>query len=261
MNWRAIGAATWQAGRQGVEKAVAEIIDLLLPPCCPLCGGETLASDGLCLDCWPRIRFIGPPLCDACGIPLPVDLGPGATCGGCAGTRNRFGRARAAVIYDDASRPMILAFKNSDRTHAAPVFARWMLRAGADILPQADVLIPVPLHWSRLLARSYNQAALLAHRVSRLSGVPVLPDALIRRRRTPKLGTLSAAERARTVAGIFAVRDRCRAGLAGRRVVLIDDVLTSGATVGGCAAALLAAGAQSVDVLAVARTLRDAGPA
>jgi ComF family protein len=254
---RAIGEASLRIGRQGLSRA----IDLLLPPCCPLCGGETLAADGLCLGCWPRIRFIGPPLCGTCGIPLPVDLGPGATCGACAGKRSRFGRARAAVIYDDASRGMILALKNSDRTHAAPVFARWMLRAGADILAQADLLVPVPLHWTRLFARSYNQAALLAHRLHQLSGIPVLPDALVRRRRTPKLGTLSAAERARTVAGIFAVRERCRARLAGRRVVLIDDVLTSGATVGGCAAELLAAGAHSVDVLAVARTLRDAGPA
>jgi ComF family protein len=257
MTWQAIGAAAAAIGREGFCRT----IDLLLPPCCPACGGATLAADGLCLDCWPCIRFIGAPLCDACGIPLPVDLGPGALCGSCVQPRRlRIGRARAAVIYDDASRGMILGFKNTDRTHAVPLFARWMARAGADVLPQAELLIPVPLHWTRLFARSYNQAAMLAHGLHKLTGIRVLPDALVRRRRTPKLGTLSAAERARTVSGIFAVRESASPRLAGRRVMLIDDVLTSGATTRGCAAVLLAAGAAGVDVLAIARTLREPGP-
>ena len=176
-----------------------------------------------------------------------------AFCGACAARAPAFDRARAVFRYDAASRGLILRFKHGDRTGSAPHFARWLARAGAELLEDADVLVPVPLHRWRLFARRYNQAALLARALGRLAHRPVLPDALRRLRPTAPLGGKSAVERAAELAGAFAVRASRAGRIAGRRVLLIDDVLTSGATAHACADALLAAGASSVDVLAAAR--------
>jgi ComF family protein len=160
------------------------------------------------------------------------------------------------LIYDDVSRGLVLGFKHADRTHAAPAYARWMARAGAELLTTADVIAPVPLHWSRLMARRYNQAALLGNALARLAGAPSVPDLLIRRRRTLSQGRLSRSERLRNVAGAFAVNRARLALVRGRRIVLVDDVLTTGATVSACAAVLRRAGAASVEVLALARVVR-----
>lgn len=233
-------------------------LDLLVPPQCLACGESLLTAEALCPRCWPTLRFIDQPMCTRCGLPLAFDPGAGGECGGCAASPPAFGRARQALVYDDASRPLILAFKNRDRTDAVPAFARWMVRAGRPLLAEADLLVPVPLHWTRLWARRFNQAALLAHAIGGGVGLPVLPDALIRRRRTVKMGTLGRTARARNVAGAFQVRPGARSRLGGRRVILIDDVVTTGATTEGCARALLAGGARSVDVLALARAVRDA---
>jgi ComF family protein len=161
--------------------------------------------------------------------------------------------ARAALRYDAQGRRLILPFKHADRTELAAVLAPQMARAGAALLREADLLVPVPLHRRRLFQRRYNQAALLAKAVGRIAGRPCLPDALVRRLATATLGEKSAAERATEVAGAFAVRASRAARLINRRVLLIDDVVTSGATANACAAVLLAAGAASVDVLAAAR--------
>ncbi len=164
-----------------------------------------------------------------------------------------FQRARAALRYDAQGRRLILPFKHADRTELAAVLAPHMARAGAVLLREADLLVPVPLHRGRLFQRRYNQAALLAKAVGRIAGRPCLPDALVRQRATASLGEKSAAERAAEVAGAFAVRPSRAAQVAGKRVLLIDDVMTSGATANACAAVLLAAGATSVDVLVAAR--------
>ena len=244
------GRLAGQAGRL--------LLDLLVPPQCLACGEAMTTPQALCARCWPTLRFIGRPMCSVCGIPLDFDLGGEAVCGACARRRPRYVRARAALVYDEASRPLILAFKNSDRTDAAPAFAGWMARAGGAVLDGAGGLVPVPLHWTRLFTRRYNQAALLAAAIGRLTGVAVRPDALIRTRRTEKMRAMGATARARNVAGVFAVRPAARSWLAGRSIVLIDDVMTTGATIDGCVAALLAAGAGQVSVLALARTVRDA---
>lgn len=149
---------------------------------------------------------------------------------------------------------MILSFKHADATHAAPVFARWAARAGAELLGSADLLVPVPIHRRRLFSRRYNQSALLAIEIERVSGVRAAPAALIRERATPIQGGLSREGRRRNVAGAFRVRDP--GAIAGKRVVVIDDVLTTGATVGECARVLLAAGAENVDALTIARVVR-----
>lgn len=241
-------------------------LDALLPPQCLSCAELVSEPGALCAACWSNLRFIAAPHCRICGWPFETDRQTGETmgeappgdlvCGACLREPPPFDRARAVLSYDDASRGLILGFKHADRTHGAPAFARWMARAGAELLLTADVVAPVPLHWSRLLMRRYNQAALLANGVAASAGKRSVPDLLVRRRRTPPQGKLSRAERLRNVAGAFAVRPSRLADVRGRRIVLVDDVLTTGATVGACAAVLRRAGAASVDVVALARVVR-----
>ena len=233
-------------------------LDALLPPQCLGCGALVDEPGALCAECWDSVVFLGPPECAACGLPFEYSLGEGALCGACSRHRPVFERARAAIAYDDASRRLILAFKHGDRTDAAPAFARWLVRAGGALVGDAECIVPVPLHWSRLFARRYNQAALLAQHLGRLAGVPVVPDTLVRRRRTPAQVRMGWAARRRNLAGACTVRPRGRARLEGRRVLLVDDVLTTGATATACARTLLRAGAGAIDVLTLARVVRPA---
>jgi ComF family protein len=234
-------------------------LDALLPPQCLACGEIVGEPGALCGPCWAVLNFVAAPLCSRCGRPFEVAAGEAAedtVCGGCIARPPAFAAARAALLYDDASRRLILGFKRADRTHAAPAFARWMARAGANLLAEADIVAPVPLHWSRLLARRYNQAALLANALAKLAGKQALPDLLRRRRRTPTQGGLGRSARFRNVAGAFEIVGRHRAKIADKHILLIDDVLTTGATVEACAKALLRAGASNVSVLTLARVLR-----
>ncbi len=197
------------------------------------------------------MQFIAEPLCDGCGAPFEYDAGE--RCAACLAKPRAFSRARAACLYDDASRDLILKFKHADRTDLAGLFTRWIGRAAADLLAEADAVAPVPLHPSRMLARRYNQAAEIARPLARAHRLAYLPDALVRARRTETQGGKSGSGRRRNVAGAFSVPPRSRARVEGRRILLIDDVLTTGATAEGCARALLAAGAACVDLAVIAR--------
>jgi ComF family protein len=197
-------------------------------------------------------------MCEACGLPFEYDVGDGVLCGACARSTPAFTRARGAVLYNAASRRLVLSYKHGDRTENAPAFARWMMRAGADLIVDAEMVVPVPLHWTRLFARRYNQAALLAQAISRNTGLPFEPDVLRRRRRTPSQGYLGRSARRRNVAGSFAVPPKAAMALKGRRVLLIDDVMTTGATAASCARALLRGGAAAVDLLTFARVAAPA---
>lgn len=239
-----------------MARAGALLIDTLLPPRCLVCGTVVARQGGLCAGCWRGLTFIALPYCACCGLPFAYRVEGAALCAACMADPPPFGRARSVLVYDDGSRPLVLTFKHADRTHAARPFGAWLARAGADILRDADLLAPVPLHRWRLLMRRYNQSALLAQAVGRETGVPVIPDLLLRRRRTRTQGGLDGAGRRRNVAGAFAVRTGARSALVGRRVVLVDDVLTTGATVAECARALLAGGAAGVDVLTIARVVK-----
>ena len=231
-------------------------LDLLLPPRCLACG-ELVAEPGtLCAACWPNVRFLSPPHCAVCGYPFEYDAGPDALCAACARERPRYHRARAALRYDEGSARLIVALKHADRTDAAPTYGAWMARAGAELIAEADVLVPVPLHRLRLLLRRYNQAALLAHVIGAASGKRVAPDALQRTRWTKSQGRMNRTQRRANVRGAFAVRRGRVELIADRRVLLIDDVLTTGATVTACTRALEAAGAAWVDVLTLARVVR-----
>jgi len=162
------------------------------------------------------------------------------------------------MAYGDFSRRIVLSFKHGDRTDTAPALGRWLVRAGAGLIADADLIAPVPLHWTRLFARRYNQAALLAGVVGGVSGIPVVQDLLVRRRKTPSQGRMGWGQRRRNVQGAFRVSPARRDGFQGRRVLLIDDVLTTGATVTACAKTLLKGGAGAVDVLTLARVVRPA---
>ncbi|OIQ94791.1 adenine phosphoribosyltransferase [mine drainage metagenome] len=236
------------AGRLGTA-----VLDLLLPPRCLKCGAVVAVAGALCPACWDGLRFIAQPLCDGCGLPLPL---AGAPCPSCAVHAPPSGRARAVFLYDDASRALILRFKHADRTGHARPFARWMARAGQELLAETDLIVPVPLHRWRLWRRRYNQAALLALEIGRLSGLPVRTDLLRRRRATRPLGPLDRHQRRRLLRGAFTLAHPD--GVAGKRILLVDDVLTSGATTEACAALLRRAGAATVMVLTLARVPLEA---
>jgi ComF family protein len=230
-------------------------LDALLPPICLTCDAPVGAQGQFCAPCFATMSFVTAPCCDRCGVPFSHagQALPGGLCAGCTMAPPPWGRARAALAYDAQSRRVLLPLKYADRTDLAAALAPLMARAGAALLREADVLVPVPLHRRRLVARRYNQSALLAAALARLSGVPAVPDALLRTRATATLTGLNREARARMVKGAFAPRPSRLAALIGRRVLLIDDVLTSGATAGACAQALRAAGAAAVDVLVAAR--------
>lgn len=238
-------------------KRVARLmIDALLPPLCLCCHAQVSEPGALCPVCWSKIVFLAPPFCCTCGQPFEFDHGPGTCCGECLREPPRFGRARAVFRYDDSSRSLILRFKHGDRLEGVPAFARWMARAGAELLAEADLLVPVPLHRWRLLSRRYNQAALLAMEISRQTGRAAIPDLLLRPRPTKSQGHMNRSGRHDNVAGAFQVAPRHQAAVAGKRLVLIDDVLTSGATASECVRILRKAGAAHVDVLTLGRVVR-----
>lgn len=243
--------------RQGMNRLAVAVLDALLPPRCLSCGTVMESPGNLCPDCWRQITFISPPLCALCGMPFEFEAEANSLCGACTQRPPTYGRARAVFSYDGFSRNLVLAFKYGDRTDAAPPFGRWLARAGTEVLDGADVLVPVPLHWTRLLGRRYNQAALLAFALARETGISVVPDILHRRRRTPPQGFMTVAQRARNLRGAIGLRSNGRTRRAtrveGQRIVLVDDVMTTGATVSECARVLLSAGTQSVDVLTLAR--------
>ncbi len=229
--------------------------DHLWPPVCAACDAPVASAAGLCPDCWDAVTFLGRPQCHACGVPLPFDPGPGALCGDCTRARPPYDRARAAFVYDDASRGMILAFKHADRTDLGPALVNWLRRPAAPLLADADIVAPVPLHWSRLLGRRYNQSAMLANALARQAGLRAVPDLLIRKRRTGTQGGKSRTARRRNVQGAFRVAGRHVPMLRDERVLLVDDVMTTGATLEACARALLRSGAAAVDVVTIARVV------
>ena len=232
----------------------ALVADVALPQLCPSCR-EPVDGAGLCPACWSKLSFIAPPYCQRLGIPFAFDSGAGLLSMEAIADPPAYNRARAAVRYDDVARKLVHALKYGDRLDLAPTMGRWMARAGGELLADADALVPVPLHWRRQWARRFNQAALLAQIIARTNGRVVAHGALKRVKATPQQVGLDKSERAHNVQGAFRVPAAGRAEVAGRKLLLIDDVLTSGATIDACTRALLRAGATSVDVLVFARVV------
>jgi ComF family protein len=230
------------------------VLDALLPPHCLTCDAAVTLQGTLCPACFRGLSFITAPLCRHCGVPFAHEgEGEDGLCPRCAGRASPLLAVRAALRYDEAAKRLILPLKHADRTELARPLARHMARAGAELLAGCDLVVPVPSHWRRRIARRYCQATLLAREVSRLGRPRYAPDLLARARATPPLGERGAADRAALLEGVFALRRGAAARLAGRRVLLVDDVVTSGATGEACAQVLLAGGAASVDMLAAAR--------
>lgn len=249
----------WRGALNQARRGLGRVADLLLPPRCLSCSAPVLGDMQICGDCWKALQFIEAPLCDVSGVPFPFDAGEGALSGEVMARRPIYSRARAALRYDGASGRLVSRLKYGDRLEAVPLFARWMVRAGRPLIEGADIITPVPLHVTRLFQRRFNQSAELARVIGRLSGVPVAPDLLMRTRATRAQVGLSASARRRNVAGVFALTPGHGDKVREKRVLLIDDVITTGATAEACARTLVAEGALSVDILALARVVPGEG--
>lgn len=236
-------------------KLKTALVDILFPPLCVSCREPLGAGHGFCAECWNRIAFLDGPMCDCCGLPFAFDPGEGTRCAACLARPPAYDRARAIFAYDENSRTPILALKHADRLDLVPGFAHWLERTGAALLSGSDLIVPVPLHRRRLWQRRYNQAAELARALGRRTSKAVAVRALERSRPTESQGAMvSARGRRRNVLGAFKVPDPRL--VKDRDVLLVDDVLTTGATAEACARALKRAGAARVQILALARVVK-----
>lgn len=244
MKARVIGWRLWRAA-----------LDLIMPPLCLSCGSRTAEPRSLCGSCWSQLSFIERPRCPLWGEPFAFDAGPGMLSARALNTPPAWATLTAAVAFNDQAARLVHALKYHDRLEASSLMAQLMYRAARDCLEESEVLVSVPLHWLRLWRRRYNQAALLAHGLADMSHKKHFPQALIRRRETRSQVGLKGKEREANVRGAFSVAEAAQVQVAGKRVVLIDDVLTTGATAGAAARCLLKAGARQVDVVVFALVL------
>ena len=234
---------------------VGLVLDFVYPPRCLSCGTNVDKMGTVCAPCWKRLTFITHPCCALCGLPFDYDAGAGTVCAACAGDAPPFDHARAALAYDDGCRSLLVGLKH-DKVHSVGTLASWMVRCGDQFAKDADLVCAVPLHRWRLVKRGYNQAALLAHAVSRASGTRPALGLLRRHRRTVSQGGLSRSGRQRNVRGAFSISPAYAARVKGARVLLVDDVWTTGATIGECCRVLRRAGAASITVLCAARVIK-----
>lgn len=232
-------------------------IGILYPPVCVACRAATGNAQALCASCWSGIGFIERPYCERLGTPFEVDLGPGMLSPAAIADPPVFTRARAVCRFDGAARELVHRLKYGDRSELALTLGRMMRQSGHELLADADLIVPVPLHRTRLWSRRFNQAALLARVVGGLAGLPHAATALARVKRTRQQVGLTRAQRADNLQGAFRVLPQARAQVEGRRILLVDDVLTTGSTVNAASRALLRAGATAVDVLTFARVVTD----
>ncbi len=240
-------ALSWQIWRG--------VVDFIAPPRCLVCRVQTGDGSCLCANCWPGLRHIDAPVCNAMGTPFAYDQGEAAVSAAALASPPPWDRARAAVAYDDASRPLVHALKYHDNQEAGLLMGRMMARAGRELLTSADIIVPVPLHRVKLWRRRFNQSSFLAMQLAELTGKMCRTDMLARVKATrPQVG-LDTQERLRNVRGAFRVPPSQQDEIVGKRIVMVDDVLTTGATAGACAMSLKAAGAAQVDVLTFALVL------
>lgn len=227
--------------------------DIIYPPACLVCRESIDGAGQLCTECWRKVHFLDGPACSRCGIPFEFDIGEGSVCAGCLAAPPIYACARSVFLYDEASKALVLSLKHADRIELAPTLAGWMVRSGREILRHGDVLVPVPLHWQRRISRRFNQSAELTRWIATISEKPMSLLALERHKAGPSQGTLRRKARQRNVAGVFRIRESLAHEVEGKRAILVDDVMTTGATANACARAILNAGAAKVDVLTLAR--------
>lgn len=232
------------------------LLNLLFPPQCLNCDVRVPEHGTLCLPCWQQVQFISDPMCACCGLPFDYDIGSHALCADCLHTLPPYAHARSAFRYDEHSRRLITSFKYADQTHLANIYGAWLANAGGELLAQTDVIVPVPLHYWRFVQRRFNQSALLAHALTRKTGIKNLPDALRRSRSTVPQTGLTRKQRESNVKGAFIINPRYADMIKGKNILLIDDVMTTGSTIKQCTKSLLKAGAMQVNVLTLARAIK-----
>ena len=234
-----------------------DALSLLYPHQCIACATMVEARDSLCGPCWADTRFVNGLVCDGCGAPLPGEGDADILCDDCIATARPWDHGRTALIYADTGRRLVLSLKHADRPDLARAGAIWMQRAAGDLVGPETLLVPVPSHWLRLVKRRYNQAALLAQRLAALTQATCLPDALIRSKRTKVQDGMSAAARFANLDQAIRPHPRRGRQLSGRSVVLVDDVMTSGATLAAATEACRRAGVDAVSVITLARVVKD----
>ena len=234
------------------------LLRMIYPPQCLSCGDLVQDDFGLCGTCWRDTPFISGLVCDTCGTPLPGDEGEVAHCDDCLSIGRPWAQGRAVMLYRDKARDLVLALKHADRTDLARPSGTWLLRAAAPLLQKGMIVAPIPLHWMRLLRRRYNQSALLSAALARQAGLLHCPDLLLRPRNTGSQDGRDRDGRFRNMAGAIRVHPRHKPAITGQHVLLIDDVMTSGATLAAATEACLAAGASRVSVCVLARVAKDA---
>ena len=230
------------------------LLDLLIPLRCVKCGILVEDKPGLCPTCWLKVPFISKPFCACCGLPFEFEIDQNALCARCSYEQPVYTTARSVFAYTTESKDLILKFKHLDALSSVPLFAEWMANAIEE--RKQALCIPVPLHWTRLFMRTYNQAALLAQKLASLTQWTYMPSVLVRNRRTPSQGYLSGKDRKKNVARAFSVPQKKRCHVVGKTIILVDDVFTTGATLNACAHSLLKAGAKEVHALTLARVVR-----
>lgn len=238
--------------------AINKLTSAILPYRCMICEEILGDTPGLCTKCWTNVRFIEKPFCSKCSMPFEYDMGDDGLCGRCIETEPKYNSARSLFVYDDHSKKMILKFKHGDAIHSGRVFADWIVTKYGEILAKGEVLVPVPIHWSRLLLRTYNQANVLAKAIhTQCPHLQYLPAGLQRIRRTQSQGNLSKEMRLANIKGSIVTPDAMISAIKNKRIILIDDVMTSGITVSECVKALKKAGAKSIDVLTLSMVVKS----
>ena len=227
------------------------LTDFILPPVCPMCNHPVDEPHMLCADCFKQLNFITKPYCQKCGRPFEFDIKGDMICGSCLKKMPIYNQARSVFVYDEGSKKLILPFKHADRTDLTHILSQFLLKEYHRLISEADVIIPVPLHITRLFLRRYNQSALLANRLAHITHRRYLPNVLKRIRATSSQGHLSAEQRQKNIHNAFHVAKPEL--IKGQKILLVDDVMTTGATVSECTKILLKAGAERVDVLTVCR--------
>ncbi len=242
-----------------VRDRVQRAIRIIYPPRCLGCGGVVQSDFGLCGACWRDMWFIVRPFCDLCGAPLPGhrDM-PNAPCDDCLTHQHPWTQGRAAIRYKDMGRKLVMGLKHGDRMDIVPFAAKWMARAGADLINSETIIAPIPLHRLRLLQRRYNQAALLAQALGQQVQTPVCPDLLWRRKHTPMLEDATVNTRFTLLSNAIIAHPKRVARMRNKRVILVDDVMTTGATLSVASLACLDAGAKEVCIITLARAVKDA---
>lgn len=235
------------------KNTMRHVWDVVYPPCCLACGDLVQENGTICAECWGGINFIADPQCEICGLPFEFAATDGNLCGACLQQLPVFSKARAVFSYDDVSRKIITSFKYSDKIEPQAVYAKWMARVGKEMLEEADIIMPVPLHRVKLLLRKYNQAALLAKELARISGKKIMVSALLRKKHTKAQAGFSRQNRLKNITGAFVINKKYLDKIAGKKILLIDDVMTTGATVTECSKILLKAKVARVEVLTLAK--------